>query len=78
VESGTDVPPFYDSLLAKMIAHGPSRDVAIARLLAALEGTQLEGVKSNVSLHQRLLKHPAFVAGDTDTAFIETHLGLKS
>ena len=78
VESGSVVPPFYDSLLAKLIGHGHDRSEAIARLLQALEDTVLVGVKTNVSLHQRILVSEAFVAGHTDTAFIETHLGIKS
>jgi acetyl-CoA carboxylase biotin carboxylase subunit len=78
VESGSVVPPFYDSLLAKLIGHGATRTEAIARLQAALLATVVEGVKTNIGLHQRLLAHEAFVAGDTDTSFIEARLGLKS
>jgi acetyl-CoA carboxylase biotin carboxylase subunit len=78
VESGSIVPPFYDSLLAKLIGHGSNRQEAIARLQEALAVTVVEGVKTNIGLHQRLLAHEAFVRGDTDTSFIETHLGLKS
>jgi acetyl-CoA carboxylase biotin carboxylase subunit len=78
VETGSVVPPFYDSLLAKVIGHGATRAEAIARLQAALAVTVVEGVKTNISLHQRVLASEAFVAGDTDTSFIETHLGLKS
>ncbi len=78
VESGSVVPPFYDSLLAKVIGHGPDRAAAIARLQGALETTLIEGLTTNLSLHQRILAHEAFQAGDTNTAFIETHLGLKS
>jgi len=77
VESGSVVPPYYDSLLAKVIGHGRDRAEAIARLLAALEQTTIDGVKTNVSLHQRVLAHPAFVAGNTDTGFLEAQLGLK-
>ena len=72
------VPPFYDSLLAKLIGHGPDRASAIARLQGALETTVIDGVTTNLSLHQRILGHEAFATGDTNTAFIETHLGLKS
>lgn len=78
VESGSVVPPFYDSLLAKMIGHGATRAEATARLLAALEATTIVGVKTNLEMHKRVLAHAAFVAGDTDTSFLETHLGLKS
>ncbi len=78
VETGSVVPPFYDSLLAKIIGHGPDRQTATARLLTALETTVIEGIKTNLSLHQRVLTNPAFVAGETDTGFIESQLGLKA
>jgi acetyl-CoA carboxylase, biotin carboxylase subunit len=57
------VPPFYDSLLAKIIVHGKDRDEAIARMRRALAETVLEGVKSTVPFHLRLLSHPSFVQG---------------
>jgi len=78
VESGSVVPPFYDSLLAKMIGHGKDRGEAIARLLQALDATSIVGVKSNLDMHKKILANAAFVAGDTNTSFLETHLGLKS
>ena len=57
------VPPFYDSLLAKIIVHGRDRDEAIARMRRALTETVLEGVKSTIPFHLRLLTLPAFVEG---------------
>jgi len=78
VESGSLVPPFYDSLLAKVVGHGATRAEAIARLQAALALTQIEGVKTNLEMHKRVLAHDAFANGETDTSFLETHLGLKS
>ena len=57
------VPPFYDSLLAKIIVHAKDRDEAIARMRRALAETVLEGVKSTVPFHLRLLSHPSFVQG---------------
>jgi acetyl-CoA carboxylase biotin carboxylase subunit len=78
VESGTVVPPFYDSLLAKVIGHGGSRTEAIARLQAALSSTSVTGVKTNLAMHARVLAHEAFARGETDTSFLENHLGLKS
>jgi acetyl-CoA carboxylase biotin carboxylase subunit len=78
VESGSVVPPFYDSLLAKMIGFGENRSEAIARLLAALSSTTVNGVKTNLDMHKRVLSHEAFARGETDTSFLETHLGLKS
>ncbi|MDP2343951.1 MAG: biotin carboxylase N-terminal domain-containing protein [Deltaproteobacteria bacterium] len=78
VESGSVVPPFYDSLLAKMIGHGSSRSEAIARLLAALETTRVVGVKTNLEMHKKILANETFVRGETDTGFLEAALGLKS
>ena len=78
VETGSVVPPYYDSLLAKMIGHAPTRPEAIARLIAALDQTQVVGVKTNLDMHKRVLLHDAFTRGETDTSFLETQLGLKS
>jgi acetyl-CoA carboxylase biotin carboxylase subunit len=57
------VPPFYDSLLAKVIVHGRDREEAIARMRRAMAETLVEGVKTTVPFHLRLLSHPAFVEG---------------
>jgi propionyl-CoA carboxylase alpha chain len=64
----------YDPMLGKVIAHGPSRDDAIARLVAALEGLGVAGVTTNRALLLAVLRHPAFTAGELDTHFIERHL----
>jgi acetyl-CoA carboxylase biotin carboxylase subunit len=57
------VPPFYDSLLAKIIVRGASREEAIDRMRRALRETVLEGVKTSIPFHLRLLDDPAFQAG---------------
>jgi acetyl-CoA carboxylase biotin carboxylase subunit len=57
------VPPFYDSLLGKIIVHGRNRDEAIARMRRALTETVVEGVKTTIPFHLRLLTHPAFLEG---------------
>jgi acetyl-CoA carboxylase biotin carboxylase subunit len=67
---GTVVPPFYDSLLAKLIAHGADRAEAIGVLLEALEGAIIEGVPTNRELLRRVLTHPDFVAGATNTSWL--------
>ncbi len=77
-ESGDVVTPFYDSLLAKMIGHGRDRSEAIARMLAALDATVVDGIKTNLEMHKKVLAHAEFVAGHTDTSFLESQLGLKS
>jgi acetyl-CoA carboxylase biotin carboxylase subunit len=65
------VPSFYDSLLAKLIVHGENRHVALARLRRALSEVVVEGIKTNVDLHKRVIDHPDFIAGHFDTHFLE-------
>ena len=65
------VSPYYDSLLAKIIAHGRDRQEAIARMRRTLEMTVIEGIKTTVPLHLRILSDPDFIAGRFDTAFME-------
>jgi 3-methylcrotonyl-CoA carboxylase alpha subunit len=74
VEAGTDVPVQYDPMLAKLIASGESRDAAIARAVAALQSFPILGVRTNVAFLISVLRHPAFVAGDLHTGFIDAHL----
>ena len=78
VESGSAVPPYYDSLLAKIVGHGATRDQAIARLRAALDRTSIGGLTSNLEMHKRILDDEQFRAGHTTTAFLEERLGLKA
>jgi acetyl-CoA carboxylase biotin carboxylase subunit len=78
VESGSVVPPFYDSMLAKLIGHGPTRAEAIARLRAALDRTSISGLKTNLEMHKRILDDEQFRAGHTTTSFLEERLGLKA
>ena len=65
------VPPYYDSLLAKLIVHGENRHLALARLRRALGEVVVEGIKTNVDLHKRVINHPDFIAGHFDTHFLE-------
>jgi acetyl-CoA carboxylase biotin carboxylase subunit len=65
------VPSYYDSLLAKLIVHGENRPVALARLRRALAEVVVEGIKTNVDLHKRVIDHPDFIAGRFDTHFLE-------
>jgi len=69
-ESGDAVPSFYDSLLGKIIAHGPSRDAALDRLIAGVEDVRVDGVATNASWLVRALGAPAFRSADVSTAFI--------
>ena len=76
VESGTVVSPHYDPMLAKVVVHAPTRAEAAAALAATLAGARIHGVTTNRDLLVRTLRHPGFLAGDTDTGFLERH-GLE-
>jgi acetyl-CoA carboxylase biotin carboxylase subunit len=71
VAAGVEVSVHYDPLLAKLIAHGATRDEAIERMAAALAATRIEGVATVIPFHQRVLRHPAFRAGQVHTQMIE-------
>jgi 3-methylcrotonyl-CoA carboxylase alpha subunit len=75
VEAGSEVTPFYDPMIAKLIAHGPDRAAALDRLAAALEKTIALGPRSNLGFLAALARAPAFRRGDFDTGFIDRHLG---
>ena len=74
VQGGSVVPPYYDSLLAKLIVHGTDRADALARARAALELLRIDGVVTTVPVHQALLDDAEFAAGGVDTAFFERFL----
>jgi 3-methylcrotonyl-CoA carboxylase alpha subunit len=74
VETGDEITPFYDPLIAKVIAHGDTRQHALARLAQALEITAVVGPRSNLDFLVALCRAPGFRAGDFDTGFIDAHL----
>jgi acetyl-CoA carboxylase biotin carboxylase subunit len=65
------IPPYYDSLVAKLIAYGSDRKEAIARLHGALDGFVVEGIKTTIPLHKRIINDPDFIAGKFDTHFLD-------
>ncbi len=73
VEDGSEVSVHYDPMLAKVIAHAPTRHEAARALAGALERAQLHGVTTNRDLLVRILRHPEFLAGDIDTGFLVRH-----
>ena len=73
VETGSRIGLDFDPMIAKVIAWGPDRTTAIDRLVGALDGTIVEGLKSNRAFLARLANHPAFRAGEVDTGFITRH-----
>jgi acetyl-CoA carboxylase, biotin carboxylase subunit len=78
VEAGARIPPYYDSMVAKVIAHGANREEARQRLLGALNEIRVEGVRTNLTLHRAVLAHPEFVAGGMDTGFLARFLSETS
>jgi acetyl-CoA carboxylase biotin carboxylase subunit len=68
---GYAVPPYYDSLLAKIVVHAETRQGALARLSRALDEFAIEGVVTTASLHKRLAQTPDVQAGRFDTGFLE-------
>jgi acetyl-CoA carboxylase biotin carboxylase subunit len=74
VYSGYRVTPFYDSLIAKVIVHARTRELAIARMKRALEAMVIEGIKTTIPLHLKIMDDPRFRAGDIGTDFMEYFL----
>lgn len=68
------VPPHYDSLIAKVLTHGATREQALARMRIALSEMVVEGIKTNIPLHQQLLQDAAFIAGGTSIHYLEEKL----
>ncbi|MDX2123108.1 MAG: acetyl-CoA carboxylase biotin carboxylase subunit [Gemmatimonadota bacterium] len=73
VYAGYTVPPYYDSLLAKVIVHGNTRQEALSRMGQALDSFIIEGVTTTIPFLSRIIRHPEFVAGQVDTKFLERH-----
>jgi 3-methylcrotonyl-CoA carboxylase alpha subunit len=74
VETGDEVTPFYDPMIAKLIVHGATREQALTRLAEALEATSVAGPRSNAGFLAALCRAPQFVGGNFDTGFIDAHL----
>ena len=74
IYDGYFVPPYYDSLIAKIVVHSRSRERAIARMRRALESMVVEGVKTTIPLHLKILNDPDFIAGNFSTRFMDRFL----
>jgi acetyl-CoA carboxylase biotin carboxylase subunit len=74
---GCEISPYYDSLVAKVMTHGRDRKEAIARMKRCLDLTVIEGIRTNIPLHRRILDDPDFVAGKIDTRFMERFAPVK-
>lgn len=77
IEKGSEVSIHYDPMLAKVVAHGPTRREAVQRLVRALSELRLHGVRNNRAFLLEILQHPAFLAGQLDTHFIPRHFDLR-
>ena len=71
------IPPYYDSMIAKIIVHGRDRQEAIARMRRTLEMTVIEGIKTSIPLHLKILAEPDFIAGRLSTSFMDRYLTEK-
>jgi len=76
IYNGYAVPPYYDSMIAKLIAHGDERSSALARMRGALSEIVIDGIRTNIALHQDICSDAAFIAGGTDIHYLEKKLGL--
>ncbi|MEW8043053.1 MAG: acetyl-CoA carboxylase biotin carboxylase subunit [gamma proteobacterium symbiont of Phacoides pectinatus] len=76
IYDGYRVPPYYDSMIGKLIAHGETRTSALARLRTALDEMVIEGIKTNIPLHQRIMRDGAFIQGGANIHYLEKMLGL--
>ena len=74
---GYVVPPFYDSLLGKLIVHGDTREQCLSRLSAALAALDIRGIPTTTPLHRALAADPAVAAGDIHTRFLEGWLETR-
>jgi len=77
IYKGYSVPPYYDSMIGKLITHGNTRDIAMARMRGALSEVVIDGINTNISLHQRLCSDPEFVKGGVNIHYLEKLLGLS-
>lgn len=76
IYNGYAVPPYYDSMIGKLIAHGDTRESAIARMRTALSEIVIDGIKTNIPLHRELFEDAAFLKGGTSIHYLENKLGL--
>jgi acetyl-CoA carboxylase biotin carboxylase subunit len=76
IYAGYVVPPYYDSMIGKLVAHGENRDAALARMCNALRETVIEGIDTNIPLHRQIMKDSAFQQGGANIHYLEKKLGL--
>lgn len=74
ISAGSEITPFYDSMVAKVLVKAPDRKQAIQKMLQALEDFRIEGIKTNIDLHWNILSGQIFQQGKMDTSYLEEHL----
>ncbi|MDC3414431.1 acetyl-CoA carboxylase biotin carboxylase subunit [Aquibacillus sp. 3ASR75-11] len=75
---GYSIPPFYDSMIAKLITYGKTRDEAVQRMKRALSEFVIEGVFTTIPFHSKVMDHPVFIDGDFNTKFLEKYTIMES
>ncbi len=78
IYGGYSIPPYYDSMIGKLIVHGRNRDECVKRLLRAIRETVIEGVKTTLPLHDWILRQPEFISGEYTIHWLENKLAEKS
>ncbi|MGE5151845.1 MAG: acetyl-CoA carboxylase biotin carboxylase subunit, partial [Rhodospirillaceae bacterium] len=71
------IPPFYDSMVAKLIVSGPSRNECLMRLRRSLEEFVIGGIETTIPLHQKIIQQPEFIDGEYNIHWLEKLVGLK-
>lgn len=77
IYNGYSVPPYYDSMIGKLITHADTREQAIRRMAGALDEMMIDGIKTNIPLHRELMADQAFIDGGTDIHYLQKKLGLN-
>jgi len=78
IYTGYTIPPYYDSMIGKLIVHGRNREEAIRRLRRAITETVIDGVKTTLPLHYEITSDPDFVSGDYNIHWLEKKLAAKN
>jgi acetyl-CoA carboxylase biotin carboxylase subunit len=73
VYPGYTIPPYYDSMVAKIIVYGKNREEAVNKMKRALGETVVEGIHTTIPFHLKLFEHPVFISGDFNTKFLELY-----
>ena len=78
ISAGYSIPPYYDSLIGKLIVWGPDRPTAISRMKRALRECAITGLPTTIGFHQKVMSHPQFIKGEVYTDFVPNMLAANS